>query len=148
MPCLPGYEDTLTPIQDPLPQPQRADVLLTSINNSNLFVRRNYFHLPEVLHHSGLEHPVTTNKNKGCHGQYISHCFIGRKFKDGFNFQTVDHEIDKHCATHLSVFPEFSLLPRRTALGHRDVFGLRCKVCGICRSRAQGSERKLSVRVF
>lgn len=140
VPCLLGYEDTLTPIQHLCHSHRELTLLLTSIKNSKLFVRRQIFICLKsyvILTWSILGTQIRTKAALYSTGQYISQCSIGRKFKDGFNFQTMDHKMDKPCATHLSVFPLFSTLPRKTALGNRDVFGLSCKVCGMCRSIAQ-----------
>lgn len=119
--------------------------LLTSIKTSNLFVRRNYFHLSKVLGHILTWSTLWTQvRKKAALDNIWATASFAENSKMALIFRRRIMRWTNHCAIHVSVFPEFSMLPTRTASRNRDIFGLWCKVCGMCRCRGHGSERKFS----
>lgn len=125
--CLPGYGDAPTPV--PPHRAPSATARESWYPTLNIFLKCRHFlsggtvfRLSEDLDRS---YSANTNKNEGFPGQHVSHFFPGRKFNNGFNFQRWwITEWTNQCDFHTGFFPEFSMLPRRGALGNRGVFGL------------------------
>lgn len=106
--------------------------------------RRNCFHLSEVMDglYYDLEHPVNTNKNKGCLRQQFSHFFLGRKFKDGFNSQR-QWIIKWTHPFHLSFFLKFSMLLRELLWETEMSLDFDTKYVGWVEEKAIGSWEKV-----